>query len=115
MTFEPNPVHHVALENRSAGQVALHIHFKRRHDRMTLGLFFGQLAVYMQGDDGIQMQPEIHPGGQIICLIPIQITGEERHFYAASRAVGYEPPNGVIPFMNEGSCSPITSPSFSRH
>jgi len=113
MTFTPNPVQHAALENRSAGIVVLHVHFERPHDHMSLGLVFGQIATFMQGEDGLLMNLEIHPGGEIISLIPIEAIGEERHFQAATRALDYEPPGGKLPFIQEGSCQPITNPSQS--
>ncbi len=115
MTYDHNHVHHAALENRGAGQLALHLHFQRPHDRMTLGQFFGDLAAFMQGQDGILMRPEFHKDGAVISLVPLQPTSEIRYFEAASRHLGFEPPKGELPFMQEGSCFPINGTSRMEH
>lgn len=113
MTYEPNPVQHAVLENRSAGQVALHIHYTRPHSPQTFGLFLGNLAAFMQGSDGILMQTEISQGGEVICLVPVVPTNEVRHFKAAATELGY---NGPLDFIQEGDCSSvINSPSPSWH
>lgn len=115
MTYDHNKVHHAALEHRGAGQLALHLHFQRPHDRMSLGLFFGDMAAYMQGPDAILMLPEFHKDGTVISLVPTQPTDEVRHFETASRKLGYDPPDGELPFMQEGSCAPITGASRMEH
>jgi hypothetical protein len=115
VTYDHNHVHHAALENRGAGQLALHLHFQRPHDRMTLGQFFGDLAAFMQGQDGILMRPEFHKDGAVISLVPLQPTSEIRYFEAASRHLGFEPPKGELPFMQEGSCFPINGTSRMEH
>lgn len=115
MTYDPNHVHHAALENRGAGQLALHLHFQRAHDRMSLGLFLGDLATFMQGQDGILMLPEFHHDGAVISLVPQQPTSEIRYFEAASRQLGYDPPDGELPFIQAGSCLPIDGTSRMEH
>ena len=115
MTYDPNQVHHAALENRGAGQLALHIHFERPHTPMSMGLFLGDLAMFMQGPDGIIMVPELHNNGTVVCLVPIEPTNEVRYFEAVSRCVRYVPPTGELPFMQKGNCLPVDGTSRMEH
>lgn len=115
MTYVPNTVQHAALESRGAGQLALHLHFERPHDRMSLGFFLGQLATYLQGQDGVFLLPEIHSGGEVISLVPNQPIAEVRHFETISRELGYDPPSGELSFIQRGSCLPIEGTSRLEH
>lgn len=110
-----NRVRHAALESRGAGIVALHLHYERPHDRETLGRFYCDFGNFIAGPNGIPMQAEIGQDGQIICLVPLKPTEEEEPFKAASTELGYPPPDGVLPFIQEGSCHPIEHVSLERH
>ena len=108
-------VRHGALESRGAGITALHLHFDRRHTKLTLARFYRDLGIFMASPDGIPMQTEIRQKGEIICLVPLEPDGYEQPLKKASIHLGYTPPDGVLPFIQEGSCHPIDLPSTERH
>lgn len=99
MTYDPNQVQCVALEERAAGHMAIRLRFIRPHTPTTYGLFLGQLANGVQSDDGILVNAEVHKNGQEVCLVPVTPTREHRHFKALAESVGY---SGPIRFAKAG-------------
>lgn len=110
-----NPVCHGALENRGAGIVALHLHYERRHDKSSLGRFYRNLGTFMESPNGILMTTEVQKEGRVICLVPVDPIDVEQPLKAASIHMGWTPPDGILPFIQEGSCQPIEEPSHERH
>lgn len=110
-----NRVRHAALESRGAGIVALHLHYEHPHTRQTLGRFYRSLGKFLSSRAGVYMKAEVEQGGQVICLIPLEPITEEGPFKAVSTELGYPPPDGILPFIQRGSCEPIETVSLERH
>ncbi len=93
-------VRDAALEHRGLGRLALRMRFEEVLSPADHGIILIRLGDYVLHQRGPVFQPTFHDG-HTVSLEPLSPLDNDVAFSDAARHFGYDPPDKVLPFVDQ--------------